>query len=184
MTEGQPLTAAEFGALIAGAEHTAFRLELQPGYSEPGEAALFDAFLQGERPVPPDVDPELADWYAQIAAQTEAGIRVERVRVQEDPPTAYQEFERWLDPWNIGAGEVIRYLTRADAHEIGLLPAAGNCDWWLLDSCRLIVMTFDDEGRRIHDILTKDPADVIKACRWRDLATHYSTPVTLPGVAA
>ena len=37
MTEGQPLTAAEFGQLLAGYEHTAFRLERQRRYSEPLE---------------------------------------------------------------------------------------------------------------------------------------------------
>jgi hypothetical protein len=68
----------------------------------------------------------------------------------------------------------MRYLTRQRAHEIGLLPAAGNTDWWLLDSSRLIAMHFDDEGHRIKNELITDPAVVIQACMWRDLAVHHS----------
>ena len=183
MTEGQPLTAAEFGQLLAGYEHTAFRLELQRQYSEPEEAALYAAFLEGDPP-PPTTVPMLRDWYEQVEAQTRAGRRMERVRVQEDPPTDYQRFERWLDNWNIPAGETMRYMTRTRAHEVGLLPNAGTSDFWILDSCRLIIMWFDDEGHRIQSIMSEDPASVIKACRWRDLAVHHSIPVTLRVAAA
>lgn len=184
MTEGQPLTAAEFGHLLAGYEHTAFRLELQPRYSEPEEADLVAMFLAGQRPDPRIIVPELGQWFDQVARQAREGKRMERVRVHEDPPTGYQRFERWLDQWNIPAGETMRYLTRTQAHQIGLLPGAGTSDWWLLDSCRLIIMWFDDEGHRIQSIMTTDPESVIKACRWRDLAVHHSTRVTLRVAAA
>lgn len=183
MNEGQPLTGAEFSEALATFEHTAFRLELQPAYSEPCEAPLLAAFLDGH-PFPPAEVPELRDWYTQVAGQTREGKRVERVRVQEDPPTSYQRFERWLDRWNLEAGEIMRYMTRQRAHETGLLPNAGTTDWWLLDSSRLIVMWFDEEGHRIQNILTTDPTDVIKACRWRDLAVHHSTGIHYSGVAA
>lgn len=184
MNEGQPLTGAEFSEALATFEHTAFRLELQPAYAEPCEAELLAAFLRGERPEPGMVVPELRQWYTQVGNQTVNGKRVERVRVQEDPPTDYQRFERWLDRWNLKAGETMRYMTRQRAHQIGLLPNAGATDWWLLDSVRLIVMWFDDEGHRIQNILTTDPADVIKACKWRDLAVHHSVQVHLSDVAA
>lgn len=183
MNEGQPLTGAEFSEALATFEHTAFRLELQPAYAEPSEAELVSAFLRGDPP-PATTVPELRDWYAQVAAQVREGKRVGRVRVQEDPPTDYQRFERWLDRWNLEAGETMRYMTRQRAHQIGLLPNAGTTDWWLLDSTRLIVMWFDGEGHRIQNILTTDPADVIKACKWRDLAVHHSTEIHLSDVAA
>jgi hypothetical protein len=92
------------------------------------------------------------------------------------PGLDYQRWERWISSWNIAAGETIRYLTRPRAHEIGLLPAAGTQDWWLLDSNRLIVMRFDAIGRRIHNELVTDSATVVQACAWRDLALHYSAP--------
>ncbi|GIG62281.1 hypothetical protein Lfu02_66530 [Longispora fulva] len=132
-------------------------------------------FLAGD-PQPPTEVPELADWFTQVAKLTGQGKRIERVRVHEDPPTDYQRWERWIGTWNTGAGETIRYLTRRRAHEVGLLPAAGNFDWWLLDSHRLIVMRFDDTGHRLSNELITDPANLVQALAWRDLAVRHSTP--------
>lgn len=173
-TEGRPLSPAEFGEQLRTFEHTAFRLELQPSYLVPEEVELFAAFLRGE-PAPPTT--VYKDWYDQIAEHVRQGKRIERVRVQDDPPTDYQRFERWLDTWNRQAGERMRYITRQQAHDIGLLPEAGRHDWWLLDSSRLIRMHFDSSGRpEIHELI-EDPAVVIQACKWRDLAVHHSVLV-------
>lgn len=183
MSEGRVLGDAEFGEALHEFEHTAFRIELQENYLEAEEAGLFAAFLRGE-PESPTTVSELRQWYEQIAAHVQQGKRVERVRVHQDPPTDYQRFERWLDRWNLQAGETMRYLTRQRAHEIGLLPAVGNTDWWLLDSSRLIVMRFDGEGHRIQNELITDPTVVIKACMWRDLAVHHSDLAQGQDVAA
>lgn len=183
MNEARSLTGDEFGRAVRSFEHTAFRLELQAAYAEPSEAALLAAFLSGD-PFPATEVPELRDWYENVAAHVRDGKRVERVRVQQEPPTGYQQFERWLDQWNLRVGEIMRYLTRERAYEIGLLPAAGDRDWWLLDSARLIVMRFDREGHRIENELVTDPAAVLQACKWRDLAVHYSVQAHLSNVAA
>lgn len=183
MNDRRRLTATEFGEVLHEFEHTAFRLELQPTYLEPEEAGIFAAFLRGE-PEPPTTVDGLRQWYRRIAEHVRQGKRVERVRVQQDPPTDYQRFERWLDRWNRQAGETMRYLTWQRACEIGLLPAAGNTDWWLLDSSRLIVMRFDDEGHRIENELITDPSVVIQACKWRDLAVHHSVRTESQDVAA
>lgn len=174
---------AKFSEVLLSFEHTAFRLELQRSYAVAHEAPQFAAFLRGDPQPGPD-DPELRDWYKGVAGHVAQGGKVERVRVQEDPPTDYQRFERWLDQWNIEAGEVMRYMTRQRAHEVGLLPAAGDADWWLLDSARLIVMRFDDAGHRIASELVTDPEAVLQACKWRDLAVHHSVRHHLPGAAA
>lgn len=174
---------SEFLTVLHQFEHTAFRLELQDSYAEPEEDALYAAWLRGEEPDARQV-PELAEWYGRIAGHVAAGRRVGRVRVQQDPPTDYQRFERWLDPLNLAAGEDMCYLTAGNAREIGLLPAAGRDDWWLLDSCLLIVMRFDGSGHRIQNEIVTDPAEVIKACRWRDLAVHHAARAQLPGAAA
>jgi hypothetical protein len=71
-------------------------------------------------------------------------------------------------------GERFRYLTRVRAHDIGLLPAAGTKDWWLIDGHRLIVMRFDPEGRRITNELITAPAAIEQAVTWRDLALRHS----------
>jgi hypothetical protein len=177
------LSETEFLDAVLSYEHTAFRLELQRSYDEPNEAPQFAAFLRGDPQPGPD-DPDLKDWYERVAEHTARGARMERVRVQEDPPTDYQRFERWLDQWNIPAGEVMRYMTRQRAYEVGLLPAAGTDDWWLIDSAQLIVMRFDAEGHRIANELVTDPETVLQACKWRDLAVHYSVPAQLSDIAA
>ncbi len=177
------LTEAEFLETVHACEHTAFRLELQDAYAEPNEDALFAAFLDGDPP-PPTTEPQLREWYERVAEHARQGKRFERVRVQQDPPTNYQRLERWLDRWNIQAGEIMRYMTVQRAHEIGLLPAAGDTDWWLLDSSQLILMRFDDAGHRIENDLITDPEAVLQACKWRDLAVHHSVRAQLSDVAA
>lgn len=177
------LSEPEFLDAVLSFEHTAFRLELQRSYAEPNEEPQYAAFLQGQPQPGPD-DPQLREWYERVAEHAAKGGRMGRVRVQEDPPTDYQRFERWLDQWNIAAGEVMRYMTRDRAYEVGLLPAAGTADWWLLDSARLIVMRFDDAGHRIANELITDPEAVLQACKWRDLAVHHSVRAHLSDVAA
>ncbi|GIL25723.1 DUF6879 family protein [Actinocatenispora comari] len=179
----RPLTDEDFARSLATFSHTAFRLELQPVYSEPSEHDTVAKFVSGEPEVPTTVE-GLRQWFAQVSEQTAAGKRIERVRVQEDPPTDYQRWERWIGAWNIKAGETLRYMTRATAHGVGLLPAAGDRDWWLLDSDRLIVMYFDDAGHRIRNELITDPEAVVQACAWRDLAVHYSVPDQVRDIAA
>jgi hypothetical protein len=176
MTTGRrEITSAEFAEVIHEFQHTAFRLEQQPTYLEDVEADLLAAFLRGE-PRSANSVPELRQWFDQIAEHVRQGRRIERVRIQRTPPTDYQRFERSMDPENIAAGEVMRYLTWERAHEVGLLPEAGRDDWWLLDSSKLVIMRFDDQGRRIGHVLVTDPTAVAKACEWRDLAVHHSVP--------
>lgn len=179
----RPITPEEFADQLANFEHTAFRLELQLEYREPSEADTLARFLAGDPQDPTEV-PGLAAWFEQVRGIVASGRRMERVRVHEDPPTPYQRWERWIGAWNIRAGEHMRYLTRARAHDIGLLPAAGWTDWWLLDSNRLIAMPFDSDGNRLTDELVTDPAAVVQACAWRDLAVHHSTLENIQGAAA
>ena len=183
MTQGRLLTGGEFWDVLTGFDHTLTRLELQDRYTEASEAELLAAWTAGD-PFPATEVPGLRDWYDNVSAHVAAGGRVERVRVQQDPPTSYQQFERWLDRWNLESGEVMRYLTRERAFEIGLLPAAGNEDWWLADSARLVIMRFDSEGHRIENELVTDPVTVLQACKWRDLAVHHSVRVHHSDVAA
>jgi hypothetical protein len=169
------LTGEEFAAALRDFEHTAFRLETQPTYFAPEEQDFLARLRAGESPSPTDV-PALRAWFEQVAEQTRQGKRVERVRVQDEPPTEYQRWERWCDPWNVRAGETMRYMTRRRAHDVGLLPAAGPCDWWLLDSRVLVVMTFDPEGRLTRTELATESSAVTQAAAWRDLAVRHSAP--------
>lgn len=172
----QRLTVAEFGALFFEVKDNAFRLEVQPYYSVPEEEEPVRRYLAGQPLLPPD-DPGYVGWLDFLRERTGAGIRIERVRVQDEPPTDYQRWERWAGRWNIAAGEVIRYMTPADAARAELpLPY----DWWLFDSRRLFIMEFDPNQTLLGGELLDDPAVVVQHCAWRDLAVHYSTPD--PGV--
>ena len=171
MTQGIFLSEAEFWENLHDFQHSAFRLELQADYREPGETDLADAWLAGDR-VTPESDSGLAEWFRRVREHVAAGRTVSRVRVHADPPTDYQRWERWLGQWNTAAGETIRYLTQPQAHEIGLLPAAGDEDWWLYDNTRLLVMRFAD-GRRVENEIITDRMIVHRACEWRDLAVLH-----------
>jgi hypothetical protein len=168
------LSDAEFWDHLHRFQHSAFRLELQPDYREPGETDLADAWLAGE-PVDPLADPGLAEWFRRVREHVSAGRTVERVRVHHDPPTDYQRWERWLGAWNASAGERIGYLTTSQAQQIGLLPAAGSEDWWLYDDAWLLVMRFH-YGRRVANEIVTDPAAVFQARSWRDLAVSHARP--------
>ncbi len=167
-----PLTPDEFSAHIDGATKSAFRLELQRQYHEPSEADTVSRFLAGQ-PQPPTEVPSLAKWHTRVAALIQRGCHVERVRVQDEPPTDYQRWERWAGTWSTAAGEILRYLTRQQAHDIGLLPAAGDTDWWLIDDTTLLLMRFDEHGRRTHTSATTDPNLVEQARTWRHLAVRH-----------
>lgn len=170
------LSEHEFYAELGSVTRSAFRLELQPFYFEPSEQPTVDRFLTGDPQDPTEVE-SLRGWYALVSRLVQGGVTVARVRVQEDPPNRYQQWERWISPWNTAAGEDMRYLTEPDAHEIGLLPAAGGSDWWLLDDTRLITMQFDREGRRVLTSLVTDPARVDQAKMWWQLAYAHSARI-------
>lgn len=166
----------EFYVQLGSVTQSAFRLELQPFYYEPAEQATVDRFFAGDPQDPTEVD-SLKAWYALVSRLTAGGVVVARVRVQEDPPNRYQRWERWITPWNIAAGEDMRYLTEVDAHTIGLLPSAGGADWWLLDGSRLILMEFDTEGRRVRSTLITDPERIAQAKMWWQLAYTHSVRI-------
>lgn len=180
---GRRLTEAEWAEQLRSFDHTAFRLEVQPTYAEAEETSTVKRFLAGDPQDPTEV-PELQAWFDQVDALIQQGKRIERVRVHDNPPTPYQQWVRWIGTWNAKAGELIRYMTRAQARDVGLMPADGKVDWWLLDSSRLVVMRFDDDGHRIENELVTDPAEVVQACAWRDLAVHHSTLDHVRGAAA
>lgn len=176
---GDQLTPDDFRNLVRHFEHAAWRLETLPVYTLEEELPEVERYRAGN-PTPP---PELSwyrEWLDQIAKATNEGKRIERVRISTEPPTLYQQWESWAGQWNVRAGEQIRYISRSRALEIGL-PVDGG-DWWLFDSLRLAKMRFDPDGRPCGGEIITDPAEVIQACAWRDLAVHYSAPTD--GVAA
>lgn len=177
MTGGRALTDTQFRRAVLDITASAFRAERQPLYVEEPEEELRRAFLRGDAE-PPATIPFFQGWYDQVREHVQAGRRIGRVRIHSDPPSDYQRYERWLGIWNERAGEQIRYLTRERAGELGLLDDTCT-DWWLLDAGqdhqRVIIMTFDAEGRRIANEMVTNPLTVQKATAWRDLALHHAT---------
>ncbi|MGH3714349.1 MAG: DUF6879 family protein [Micromonosporaceae bacterium] len=163
------LTYGEWEAEFDKIKYTAFRLELQPAYHVEEEQRSLRDFLAGRLAEPTD-DERVYPWRQMVRELTARGGRMERVRVFEDPPTDYQRWLRWVSKGNVEAGEVQWYVTRQQAHEFGLLPAAGNVDWWLFDSGRLLEMHFGEDGKMVKRELVTDPDVVVQANAWRDLA--------------
>jgi hypothetical protein len=163
------LTDEQFLDQLGRYERSAFRLELQRVYTVGYERDLFDRFLAGN-PEPPTTYGRFRAWYDEVAQRTASGVITERVRLFDEPPTDYQRWTRYMDRWNLEAGEVIHYLARARALEAGLLEAFEGRDWWLLDGHRLMLMTYDNDGRRTHTELSTDDNTVQEARWWRDLA--------------
>jgi len=163
------LTDGQFAQELSSYRKSAFRLELQPVYTVGSERELFETFRAG-RPESPVTREGFRAYYRQVREKTDAGIRTERVRLADDPPTEYQRWIRYMDRWNIEAGEIIHYLPRATAQRVGLTGAFDGCDWWLLEDSRLIQLTFDNQGRLTSIDLTTDDTDLRQARAWRDLA--------------
>jgi NTP pyrophosphatase (non-canonical NTP hydrolase) len=171
------LVGDQFGQVLATFNKSAFRFEQQPRYTVAYEREIFARYQAGYRDPSPDV-PILAGWLERIREQTRNGKTTSRVRIFEEPPTEYQEWLAYLSKWNEEAGEVIHYLTRSQARDAGLLPAAGDKDWWLFDDYLLMQMSYDGEGRRIHTELTDEEGKVQQARSWRDLAVRTAQKVS------
>jgi hypothetical protein len=165
------LTNEEFSEQLRDYSHTALRAELQPFYWVAGEREPFQWFLDGHPSPPSEVEGARA-WLDQVTAQHAQGKRMERFRIHQEPPTDYQRWMRWSGKWNIAAGERINYLTTDQATAAGLLTGVAQRDWWLFDDNRLMVLTHNEEGRRIHTELITDETELNRARAWWDLAVH------------
>jgi len=168
---GEQLTGDDFNSLFRYFTRTAVRLEVQPVYAVTDERESVEEFLAGE-PRPVTVFPFYAAWLDQIRRLTAEGKGVERVRVLDEPPTDYQRWEIWSGQFNIAAGEVILYLPRSRAVEVGL-PVVD--DWWLFDSLRVARMQFAENGEPRGGEIISDPDVVAQHCTWWQLAVRHST---------
>ena len=163
------LTAEEFGRLVQGFEHTAFRLETRERYLDDEEREPVRRFLAGE---PPD-DAWFMDWYDAVRQLTAEGRRMERVRVVSEPHSDYTRFGIDLaSRLKVPSGEDIRYLPRDRARELGLPDE----DFWLLDSSRVLVLHFDGDVLLGAELVT-DAAEVVRRAYWRDVAWHHAIPL-------
>lgn len=165
---------AEIDSLFTTFAHTAWRLESRDAYSVPAEAESIRQYLAGENDLKTHRDSDEGRWSATMRSAMGAGKRVERVRVVPSPLTDYLRWESWVCQLNVEDGEDIRYLDRDLARELDMPHV--NHDYWLFDSHRLYLMHFDDADRSLGWELIEDPAMVVRANYYRDVAWHYAIP--------
>ncbi|MFD9791246.1 DUF6879 family protein [Streptomyces sp. NPDC059070] len=162
--ELQPFSA--IAALFREFRHTAWRLETRRGYATDRDSAKWARWQAGE-----DIAAEPPNaWRENVAEQTAAGKRFERVRLLDEPATDGQRFLLASAPGNRAAGEDIRYLTRTRARELRL----PEHDFWLFDSRVLARFAFDENDATLGVYVTEDPPEVLSACQSRDAAWHHA----------
>ncbi|MEU8031952.1 DUF6879 family protein [Streptomyces sp. NPDC049099] len=157
---------ASIAHLFREFRHTAWRLETRRGYASDRRSPKWARWQAGEDIA---VDPANA-WRDNVAEQTAAGKRFERVRLVDAPPTEGQRFLLASAPGNVAAGEDIRNLTRAQAEQLRL----PDYDFWLFDSRIVARFAFDENDTTLGVYVTEDPADVLAACQARDAAWHHA----------
>jgi hypothetical protein len=168
----QRLAPEDFDDAFRYFRRTAFRLEVQPTYKVDIEQEAVDDFLRGEPRPATDYD-YYAAWLRKVREISEAGRRLDRIRVLESPPTPYQSFELHMARYNIAAGETLRTIDRAAAVEHGIPDRA---DWWIFDDEVVALMRFAADGTPLGGTIITNPSTVSQYCTWRDLAVRHSTP--------
>jgi hypothetical protein len=159
----------EASYLFAEFKHTAWRLETRRGYATDVGCETWQQWKLGENVGTFDAD---SPWDTRVRSQTDAGQRYERVRLVDDPPTEGQRFLLASGLGNVGAGEDIRNMWRADAQRLGL----PDYDFWLFDSRLVMKFHFSEQNETLGVQLIEEPAEVLRACQVRDLAWHYAVP--------
>jgi Family of unknown function (DUF6879) len=144
---------------------SAFRLELHPVYTMPGEADELRRFKAGEKP-PADYH---YGWLDTVASAVRAGKAICRVRVVRRPLPDYVRYEfEWGFIYNVAAGEDIRVLDLTDR----LRPELPDHDFWLFDEATVVRMLYRPDGTQIGRELVQDPdLDAYRCYRnaaWQD----------------
>jgi len=162
-----------FYRLFEAFASSAFRLETLQAYAIPEEAGLVADFLAG-KPLP-DWTPENNEFMAQLAADTAAGKRWQRVHVIDLPLTDYLRYELAAYRCGAAAGEDIRILDRAEHAAF----ADVREDFWAFDlddptRAAVAVMRYDPDGRFLG---VDRGEDLDRYRRLRDLAWAHAIPL-------
>jgi hypothetical protein len=147
---------------------SAFRLELHPIYTMPGEADELRRFMAGQKP-PPDYH---YGWLDTVATARSAGKTMRRVRVVRRPLTDYIRYEfEWGFVYNVAAGEDIRVLDLTGKEG----PDLPDHDFWLFDEATIVKLLYRPDGTQIERELVEDP-DIDRYLRYRDAACKDAVP--------
>lgn len=147
---------------------SAFRLELHPVYTMPGEADELRRFLAGEKP-PAGYH---YGWLDTVATARATGKTMRRARVVRRPLTDYIRYEfEWGFAYNVAAGEDIRVLDLTGRP----VPALPDHDFWLFDESVVVKMLYRPDGTQVARELVENP-DVGAYLRYRDAALRDAVP--------
>lgn len=147
-----------------------FRLELLDHYVAANEAEPLKEFASGRLPAAGWREP----WKRFVRSVIASGRSMARVHVVTEPLTLYTLFEiTCVYPANVDAGEDVRVLPR-QLIEANDLPGS---DYWLLDSERVALMDYDDNGNWLGVDVTDRP-DIVSQCRRaRDITMEKAIPL-------
>jgi hypothetical protein len=159
---------------IWAAERTVHRVEQQAIYIEDVESGALKPWLAGGTS-PPPAAAEAERWEAKVGQLRRLGGGFARVRIQHDPPTPYQQWERWTDGWNTRIGEQITYLARPEIEATGLAAEIGPDDWYLIDGHLVLTLGFDETGRRVSVEVDDQPDTVSRHREWWEALTAAAT---------
>ena len=162
----------EFNRLFLEFRYTCYRLEALQQYGVYYERNEFDQFLAGQTR---GTFPGIEGWIdGTVTKAVTAGKHLYRVHVVEEPLSDYVRFEcGWVYEHTVAAGEDVRILPVAKGEWPEGLP---HYDYWLFDSSFLVAMYYEDDGTFSMATLVDDPAEVVKANYWRDVAIARAVP--------
>jgi hypothetical protein len=169
----EELTRDEWIEMFKSAEERVLHLEMRDVYAVPEEEEQIIRWRAGE--YDPASDEKDREWWLELMQETTArGVDVRRARIISEPVTEYIRYEHAGTPFNLRAGEDIRWLSRRRASMISL---PGN-DFWLFDGSLVVFNHFSGDGAWAGTETTSHHA-AVQLCRtafdtvW-ELATPHS----------
>ncbi|GAA0946437.1 DUF6879 family protein [Nonomuraea longicatena] len=154
----EELTRDDWIAMFRDTQDAAVHLELRDVYSVPEEEQQIIQWRAGE--YDPASDERDREWWLDLMRETTSrGVRVRRARIVSEPVTEYIRYEYAGTPFNIRAGEEVRWLPRRQASRLTL---PGN-DFWLFDKSMVVFNHFTGDGEWASTETTRD-SDAISLC--------------------
>jgi hypothetical protein len=165
----------DFDRLLAGVTDSFFRLETLQNYTVDEYDERLHIFREEGRLAA--TPPRKVEWCAWIEERTAAGQRVHRVHVLDLPANDYIRYELRAYEENVAAGEDVRLADRCADPALDRL----RTDFILLDGDTdhpvVLLQQHSPEGELIGMEESRDPADVERCRRDRDLAIAHSIPL-------
>lgn len=157
-------------ALFENVNQSWFRLETlqlySVGYEDEGQAQFQRTGQVDETPTA---------WQRMIRKHTEAGRRLQRVHIIEEPLTDYLRYELAIYALNHRAGEDIRLIPAPAGRWPERLPRA--TDFWLFDDREVWDMHYDNAGRFLAATRCQSGEHLERCRQWQATALSQAVPL-------